>query len=105
MSERACWLLWQNPEPFCRKDFNWKKASSGEKAPKACCAGEAELGLGIDKSGIMALDPSVNAGDEIAVALGLSDAVFELDLNPQPAGLSQRDRYCQGDGKRYKKRP
>ena len=43
---------------------------------------EAELGLGIDKSGIMALDSSLKVGDRLADALGLHDVVFEFDLTP-----------------------
>jgi phenylalanyl-tRNA synthetase beta chain len=58
-----------------------KSVIRGESSEGMLCS-EAELGLGIDKSGIMTLDSSLNAGDRLAVALGLSDAVFELDLTP-----------------------
>ena len=41
-----------------------------------------ELGLGIDSSGILALDSSLKVGDRLAQALGLEDTVFEFDLTP-----------------------
>jgi phenylalanyl-tRNA synthetase beta chain len=43
---------------------------------------DAELGLGIDSSGIKALDLSLKVGDRLADALGLYDIVFEFDLTP-----------------------
>ncbi|MEX1328150.1 MAG: phenylalanine--tRNA ligase subunit beta [Desulfobacterales bacterium] len=43
---------------------------------------DAELGLGIDSSGIKALDLSLKFGDRLADALGLYDIVFEFDLTP-----------------------
>src|SRR5210317_2329609 len=48
----------------------------GESSEGMLCS-EAELGLGIDKSRNMALDSALNAGDGLALSLGLSDAVFE----------------------------
>ena len=58
-----------------------KSVIRGESSEGMLCS-QAELGLGIDKSGIMSLDSSLNAGDGLAPALGLSDVVFELDLTP-----------------------
>ncbi|MGD9066354.1 MAG: phenylalanine--tRNA ligase subunit beta, partial [Desulfobacterales bacterium] len=43
---------------------------------------DVELGLGIDRSGIKALDLSLKVGDRLAEALGLYDIVFEFDLTP-----------------------
>jgi phenylalanyl-tRNA synthetase beta chain len=42
----------------------------------------AELGLGSDKSGIMALEPSQTIGTKLSQALDMKDTVFELDLTP-----------------------
>jgi phenylalanyl-tRNA synthetase beta chain len=58
-----------------------KSVIRGEKSEGMLCS-EMELGLGIDGSGIMALDPSLAVGENIAEALGLEDTVFELDLTP-----------------------
>ncbi len=58
-----------------------KSVIRGESSEGMLCS-EAELGLGIDKSGIMSLDSSLNVGDRLADALGLLDTVFELDLTP-----------------------
>jgi len=58
-----------------------KSVIRGEKSDGMLCS-EMELGLGIDSSGIMALDPSLKVGDHLAEALGLEDTVFELDLTP-----------------------
>ena len=58
-----------------------KSVIRGEKSDGMLCS-EMELGLGIDGSGIMALDPSLEMGDHLAEALGLEDTVFELDLTP-----------------------
>jgi phenylalanyl-tRNA synthetase beta chain len=43
---------------------------------------DAELGLGIDSSGIMTLEASLKVGDRLADALALHDVVFEFDLTP-----------------------
>ncbi len=45
-----------------------------------CSAGE--LGLGPDRSGLMALDPDLTVGEKLAPALDLSDVVFEIGLTP-----------------------
>ncbi|MGB5750686.1 MAG: phenylalanine--tRNA ligase subunit beta [Desulfobacterales bacterium] len=58
-----------------------KSVIRGEKSDGMLCS-EMELGLGIDSSGIMALNPSLKVGDQIAEALGLEDTVFEFDLTP-----------------------
>ncbi len=65
-----------------------KSVIRGESSEGMLCS-EAELGLGIHKSGIMALESSLNAGDGLAVALGRSAAALELDLTPhRPDRLS-----------------
>ncbi|UCF94833.1 MAG: phenylalanine--tRNA ligase subunit beta [Desulfobacterales bacterium] len=43
---------------------------------------EAELGLGVDREGIMVLDASLAVGSKLAEALRLSDTVLEIDLTP-----------------------
>ena len=43
---------------------------------------DAELGLGIDSSGIMSLKASLKVGDRLAEALDLHDVVYEFDLTP-----------------------
>ena len=53
----------------------------GQKSHGMLCS-ELELGLGIDGSGIWALDPSLQIGSRLAEALGLADTVFEFDLTP-----------------------
>jgi len=58
-----------------------KSVIRGEKSDGMLCS-EMELGLGIDSSGIMALNPSLKVGDPLAEALGLEDTVFEFDLTP-----------------------
>jgi phenylalanyl-tRNA synthetase beta chain len=58
-----------------------KSVIRGEKSDGMLCS-DIELGLGIDSSGIMVLDPSLKVGDPLAEALGLEDTVFEFDLTP-----------------------
>ena len=53
----------------------------GQTSEGMLCS-EAELGLGIDRSGILALDASLSIGSRLDRALGLSDTVFEFDLTP-----------------------
>ena len=53
----------------------------GERSEGMLCS-EAELGLGIDRSGIMDLGGTPKAGEPLATALGLCDTVFEFDLTP-----------------------
>jgi len=53
----------------------------GQKSQGMLCS-EAELGLGLDKSGLWVLDPALNVGGRLADALNLSDAVIEIDLTP-----------------------
>jgi phenylalanyl-tRNA synthetase beta chain len=58
-----------------------KSVIRGEKSEGMLCS-DVELGLGTDRSGIMALDSSLNVGDRLAKAIGLDDTVFEFDLTP-----------------------
>jgi phenylalanyl-tRNA synthetase beta chain len=53
----------------------------GEPSEGMLCS-EMEIGLGTDRSGIMALNPSLIVGEKLAAALKLSDTVLELDLTP-----------------------
>ncbi len=53
----------------------------GEISQGMLCSG-VELGLGADSSGLMVLDNSLTDGTPLNEALGLSDAVLEIDLTP-----------------------
>jgi phenylalanyl-tRNA synthetase beta chain len=53
----------------------------GEVSQGMLCS-EFELGLGSDSSGLMVLDSSLTDGMPLNEALGLSDAVLEIDLTP-----------------------
>ena len=67
----------QFPEGFVLE----KSVIRGQTSEGMLCS-EGELGLGIDRSGIMTLEPSLNVGDKLAAALGLADTIFEIDLTP-----------------------
>jgi phenylalanyl-tRNA synthetase beta chain len=58
-----------------------KSVIRGQASEGMLCS-EGELGLGEDRSGIMALDPSLSVGDKLASALALSDTVFEIEITP-----------------------
>jgi phenylalanyl-tRNA synthetase beta chain len=58
-----------------------KSVIRGQASEGMLCS-EGELGLGEDRSGIMALDPSLAVGDKLASALGLWDTVFEIEITP-----------------------
>ncbi len=51
-------------------------------ASEGMLCSERELGLGKDSAGLMALDDDLEAGLSLALALGLSDMVFEIGLTP-----------------------
>jgi len=58
-----------------------KSVIRGETSEGMLCS-DAELALGDDPDGIMALDSALKVGTGLADALSLSDSVFELDLTP-----------------------
>jgi phenylalanyl-tRNA synthetase beta chain len=58
-----------------------ENAIRGETSEGMLCS-EAELGLGLDQSGIMSLDSALEPGTALSEALSLSDAVIEIDLTP-----------------------
>ena len=58
-----------------------KSVIRGQASEGMLCS-EGELGLGEDRSGIMALDPSLTVGDRLASALALADTVFEIEITP-----------------------
>lgn len=43
---------------------------------------EKELGLSADHSGVMVLEPTLDPGQQLVSALGLSDGVLEIDVTP-----------------------
>lgn len=53
----------------------------GQKSEGMLCS-EVELGLGLDGSGLLTLDANLKVGERLAPALGLADAVIEIDLTP-----------------------
>ncbi len=58
-----------------------KSVIRGERSEGMLCS-DAELGIGDEPGGIMALDSALKVGGNLAQNLGLSDTVFELDLTP-----------------------
>ena len=58
-----------------------KSVIRGETSEGMLCS-DAELGLGDDPGGIMSLNTSLIPGTGLALALELTDTVFELDLTP-----------------------
>ena len=58
-----------------------KSVIRGQASEGMLCS-EGELGLGSDRSEIMALDPRLSVGDKLASALALSDTVYEIELTP-----------------------
>ena len=58
-----------------------KSTIRGQLSEGMLCS-EGELGLGEDRSGIMALDPSLPVGRKLTSALALSDTVFEIEITP-----------------------
>ncbi len=67
----------QFPEGFVLE----KTTIRGQTSEGMICS-EGELGLGEDRSGIMALDPSLPVGAKLTSALALSDTVFEIEITP-----------------------
>ena len=58
-----------------------KSIIRGQPSEGMLCS-EGELGLGDDRSGIMALEPSLSVGNKLNSALALSDTVFEIEITP-----------------------
>ena len=67
----------QFPEGFVLE----KSVIRGQTSEGMLCS-EGELGLGDDRSRIMALDSSLSVGDRLASALALSDTIFEIEVTP-----------------------
>jgi len=62
--------------------FNIQKTKIRGIASEGMMCSEAELELGEDTSGLMILDEGAPVGVEIGKALGLQDAVLELEITP-----------------------
>jgi len=63
-------------------DMILKKGVIRGVASEGMLCSETELELGTDGSGIMSLDASLSVGQSLSHALGLSDAMIEVDLTP-----------------------
>ncbi len=60
----------------------------GTKSEGMLCS-QAELGLGADRSGLMTLPQALSSGQPLNTALGIDDAVMEINITPnRPDGLS-----------------
>jgi phenylalanyl-tRNA synthetase beta chain len=70
------------PETVFPNGFTLEKSIIRNIESEGMICSEAELGLGTDKSGIMILNSSLHVGEKLSKALGLSDAVIEVDLTP-----------------------
>ena len=58
-----------------------KSVIRGERSEGMLCS-QGELGLGVDKSGIMTLEHDLTIGAKLSDALGKADTVYEVDLTP-----------------------
>ncbi len=70
------------PDTVFPDGFRLEKSVIRGASSEGMLCSDAELGLGIDSSGIKALDSSLEVGTRLADALGLFDMVLELDLTP-----------------------
>ncbi|MCA1664503.1 MAG: phenylalanine--tRNA ligase subunit beta, partial [Myxococcales bacterium] len=77
-------VLWARPGAMLPNGVTLgEKAVRGIVSPGMLCA-EDELGLGTSHAGIIILSPDdgLAAGDDLALALGLPDEVFEVNVTP-----------------------
>ena len=58
-----------------------KSVIRGERSEGMLCS-QGELGLGVDKSGIMTLERGLTIGAKLNDSLGKADTVYEVDLTP-----------------------
>ncbi len=64
------------------ENFKIRKAKLRDVESHGMLCSAAELGLGEDHDGILELDPSLAAGDDLREALDLDDRTIDLDLTP-----------------------
>lgn len=64
-----------------------RKMLSGRYESQGMLCSALELGLSEDHSGIVVLDPDVEAGTDVVGLLGLDDAVLELEIYPNRPDL------------------